>query len=281
MNLLFLAEDGPGNAWLIREVEQAVPIREIIRPDWSSAPPAKPAPTSRKPKLFKSPYTRVARKLRKRHYERLDRGNGFLLEKSLFSSTPMPAPACPVVTIPWWLLNAPETCDRLRALAPDLMVVSGAPMLQPALYSIPRLGTVNLHMGISPDYRGQHTMLWPLLHRDYTHIGATLHYINEGVDSGPVLFRVYPALEPADDLVSIEAKIVRLAARTLRDFLKTMAARADKPAPGRQFSEKGLLVRGGDRTIRHDLRLRFQRLVGIRPPNLPERVELFYLDEPA
>lgn len=280
MKFLFLTDEGPGNAWLIQDVEREVAIHTIIRPDWSSAPPAKPVTMSRWARFFDSPFARVARKVRKRYFARRDGRNGFRLEKELFPSSPMPVPASEVLSVPWWTINGEEMCARIRAFAPDLMFVCGAPLLKPAVFNIPRLGTVNLHFGISPDYRGQHTLLWPLLRGDYAHVGATLHYINEGIDAGPVLFRIYPALEPADDLVSIEAKIVRLAARTLREFLKSLAARTlDKPVPGKRFTEKGTLVRDCDRTIRHDLLFRVRRLTGQRLPSLPERVERFYLGE--
>lgn len=280
MKFLFLTDEGPGNAWLIQEVEREVAIQTIIRPDWSSAPPAKPGSMSLAARLFQSPFKRLARRARKRYFARLDGRNGYRLEKELFPASPMPTPASKVVSVPWWTVNGVEMCDRIRAFAPDLMVVCGAPLLKPAVFNIPRLGTVNLHFGISPDYRGQHTLFWPLRRGDYAHIGATLHYINEGIDSGPVLFRIYPALEPADDIVSIEAKIVRLAARTVREFLKSLAANPPvEPVPGKRFTEKGRLIRDGDRTISDDVFYRLKRLAGSRVPSLPERVERFYLGE--
>ena len=277
MKFLFLTDEGPGNAWLIREVEQAVGIQTILCPDWSSAPPPKPVVEGARSRWLRSPFTPALRRVRRHYFARLDSRNGHRLEKLLFPSPPLPAPKCPVVSFPWWTVNGEAIQTKIQALAPDLMFVCGAPLLKPSIFNLPRLGTVNLHFGISPDYRGQHTLLWPLLQGDYGRIGATLHYVNEGIDAGRVLFRIYPALEPGDDLVSIEAKVVRLAARTVRDFLQFLEKRgATDPLPGRQFAEKGQLIRQGDRTLRHDLRLRLGSLAGRRPPRMPERVELFY-----
>jgi folate-dependent phosphoribosylglycinamide formyltransferase PurN len=75
----------------------------------------------------------------------------------------------------------------LRDLAPDLLVLSGVPMLKPHVYGIPRLGTVNPHWGIAPDYRGQQSIFTALRRRDYSAIGMTVHYVDEGVYTGPVL----------------------------------------------------------------------------------------------
>lgn len=280
MKLIFLTDAGPGNAWLIQEVEREVALHAIIRPDWTSAPPPKPQAVSSQARSSQSFYTRIVRRVRKRYFARLDTRNGFRLEQALFPSMPMPVPTCEVLNVPWWKINGEEMGERIRAFTPDLMFVCGAPLLKASIFSIPRLGTVNLHFGISPNYRGQHTLLWPWLRGDFTHIGATLHYINEGVDSGSVLFRIYPALDPGDDLVSIEAKIVRLASRTLVEFLKSLAARSSvEPVSGKQFDERGVLIRTGDRSVRDDLSLRLRGLRGKRPPHLPERVERFYPGE--
>ncbi len=273
MKFLFLADESPGNAWLIREVEREIPLQAVIRPDWMSSPPPKP----RQPAGLRSPWVAITRRIRRRYFARCDSQHGAALESLLFPASPLPVPTCPVIKIPWWQINDASVREQIRSLAPDLMFVCGAPLLRPEIFSLPRLGTVNLHSGISPNYRGQHTLLWPLLKRDYARIGATLHYINEGIDAGRVLFRCYPALEPGDNLVAIEAKVAWLATRLLVAFLRSLRAAAPgQPWPGKQFVEPGRLIRHGDRTIRDDLAFRLRRVAGHRIPAITERVELFY-----
>lgn len=277
IKLLIIMDEGAGNAWLIRAVEQELPLQAVIRPDWQSPNPARPATGTRQQPSLKSTLSDLARRARQRYFQLLDRRFERRLGEALFPGSPLPSPTAPVWTVPSWAMNGAETRDRIRCLAPDLMIVCGAPLLKPAIYEIPRLGTVNLHFGISPDYRGIHTLLWPWQCGDYIHIGATLHYINAGIDTGPVLSRVYPALEPTDDLVSAEAKIVRLVGRALRDFIVWLAASGlDRPAPGKRFTDKGRLIRDSDRTLLSDLDLFIRSLVRPRPARLPERVEILY-----
>ena len=122
-----------------------------------------------------------------------------------------------------------------------------------------------------------HTLLVPWQRRDYEHLGATLHTIDEGIDSGPVLFRVYPALTPADDLVSIEAKITRQAASALSGFLTSLSTcPTAMPRTGQLQTSSGVLLRFDDRTIAAHLTDRAGRLTGDRVPVRDARIERFY-----
>jgi methionyl-tRNA formyltransferase len=279
MNLVLIADDGPANAWLIRELEQAHTMRCIIRPDWSVPRPAPGAGTDERRGAVRrpvSPFTRFARALRRAYFRPRDRTARERLTFALFGNHPLPEPTTPVVTVPAWDVNGPSTEALLREAAPDLVVVSGAPMLKANIFSLARLGTVNLHFGISPAYRGMHTLLVPWQRHDYDQLGATLHSIDEGVDSGPVHIRVYPALTPADDLVSIEAKIVRQAASALSVFLTTLRTLPpDARLAGQKLGTSGVLVRFHDRTIASDLGDRARRLAGDRVPVRDARVERF------
>ena len=67
--------------------------------------------------------------------------------------------------------------------------------------------SVNLHGGISPLYRGGNTIFWPLFKGDLMHIGATIHYMVEKVDSGHILSRVYPEINETDNEFSLTGKI--------------------------------------------------------------------------
>ena len=275
MNVVLIADDGPANAWLIREIEQAHEIQLIIRPDWSVAQSAR-TPVARAPGKA-LPFRYVTRAIRRAYFERRDRATTAALTRALFGSGSIPRPLATVRSVPSWDINGPATEALLRDAAPDLVVVSGAPLLRSNIYDTPRLGSVNLHFGISPAYRGMHTLLVPWQRRDYEHLGATLHRIDDGVDTGPVLFRAYPDLHPADSLVAIEAKIVRQVSGALCRFLATVFnPPTPRPLVGRSTGSVGLVVRYHDRTIMAELGDRARRLAGERPPSRNGRVETFY-----
>jgi methionyl-tRNA formyltransferase len=51
---------------------------------------------------------------------------------------------------------------------------------------------INIHMGISPYYRGSSCNFWALYDKKPELVGATIHYISKGLDSGKVLFHALP-----------------------------------------------------------------------------------------
>jgi len=77
--------------------------------------------------------------------------------------------------------------SRLRDWSPDLIIFTGGEILRPPLLEIPRLGVLNLHLGLLPEIRGMSSPEWSLL--TGVPVGITIHYMNAGVDTGPVLKR--------------------------------------------------------------------------------------------
>jgi folate-dependent phosphoribosylglycinamide formyltransferase PurN len=83
--------------------------------------------------------------------------------------------------------NAPDSIARMRALSPDLIVFAGGNILRKQLLDVPRLGVLNVHLGILPEVRGMNTPEWSLL--NHVPVGVTIHYIDAGIDAGPILQR--------------------------------------------------------------------------------------------
>ena len=83
-------------------------------------------------------------------------------------------------------LHAPESVARLTSLAPDLGVVFAAYRLKPSVFTIPRLGCLNLHLGLAPEFRGSSPAFYEMLEGVPT-VGVTIHRIDEELDSGPII----------------------------------------------------------------------------------------------
>ena len=83
-------------------------------------------------------------------------------------------------------LHAPESIALLTSLAPDLGVVFAAYRLKPSVFTIPRLGCLNLHLGLAPEFRGSSPAFYEMLEGVPT-VGVTIHRINEGLDTGPII----------------------------------------------------------------------------------------------
>src|SRR6185437_9654269 len=73
-------------------------------------------------------------------------------------------------------LNARTVREEIEAFHPQLGLSLAAPILRRAVFTAPRLGTINLHKGKLPDYRGMPPAFWELWN-DATSVGCTVHWV--------------------------------------------------------------------------------------------------------
>jgi folate-dependent phosphoribosylglycinamide formyltransferase PurN len=82
--------------------------------------------------------------------------------------------------------HLPESIALMRASQPDLGVVLGTNILKEAVFSIPRLGSINTHQGLAPYYRGGPPVFWELFN-DEPEVGLTVHFVAAKVDTGDII----------------------------------------------------------------------------------------------
>jgi folate-dependent phosphoribosylglycinamide formyltransferase PurN len=83
-------------------------------------------------------------------------------------------------------IHAPTVLAQVRALEPDLGLVYGSPILKPQLFEIPTLGTLGIHHGKVPQYRGNKTTFWAMYNGEEV-AGVTIQKINAGLDTGSIV----------------------------------------------------------------------------------------------
>lgn len=86
-------------------------------------------------------------------------------------------------------LNEASVVTAIAQAEPDLCVVLGTSIIKPRIIAIPKLGTINAHTSILPEYRGSRSEFWQCFNQNYDHAGVTLHFIDKGVDTGSILFQ--------------------------------------------------------------------------------------------
>lgn len=112
-------------------------------------------------------------------------------------------------------LNRLDIESYREALEVDVVVVFGASYVKPPLVDLLiEKQAVNIHMGISPQYRGSSTNFWALCDGHPEFVGATIHRLSRGLDSGDILFHALPAAG-AHDPFALGMLAVRAAHRGL------------------------------------------------------------------
>ena len=92
-------------------------------------------------------------------------------------------------------MGEPAFLDGLRGLGADLFFVTAFRILPPAVFTMPRFGTVNLHGSILPDYRGAAPIQRAVMNGD-TETGLTTFYIEESIDTGDIILTERVAIGP-------------------------------------------------------------------------------------
>jgi len=139
----------------------------------------------------------------------------------------------------WWVrsgivpfrvphLNHLYSQAALEKIAPDIIVRVSGGLLKRRIFSQARLATLNIHHGQTPLIRGLSNIAWGILENRREWIGATIHVIDEGVDTGTVLWRGAPQLAPGDTAASLyfRAHLEGVAA-----LVRTLEAYASNEAP--------------------------------------------------
>lgn len=85
-------------------------------------------------------------------------------------------------------LKDPEFLEQLRALKADMFVVVAFRMLPEEVWTMPRLGTFNLHAALLPQYRGAAPINWAVINGE-TRTGATTFMIDKDIDTGGIILR--------------------------------------------------------------------------------------------
>ncbi|MBK6628095.1 MAG: hypothetical protein IPJ87_07970 [Flavobacteriales bacterium] len=84
-------------------------------------------------------------------------------------------------------MNNAGTVGLVRAASPSALVVFGTGILKRSVLDI--APAINAHTSLLPQYRGTRSEFWQCRHDDPAHVGITIHLVDEGVDTGPVLFQ--------------------------------------------------------------------------------------------
>ncbi len=112
-------------------------------------------------------------------------------------------------------VNSEEARNALRAMSPKVVVVSGTRIIGQQTLRCVEATFLNVHAGITPLYRGVHGAYWALVDGRSDLAGATIHLVDEGIDTGGVIiqtriaitsddsFATYPVLQLASALPSL------------------------------------------------------------------------------
>lgn len=155
-------------------------------------------------------------------------GRGRKLTASPVKSKALDA-GLPVATPP--SLRKAEHREALEAWAPDLLIVAAYGLiLPPAVLSLPQYGCLNVHASLLPRWRGAAPVERALMAGD-EETGVCIMQMDEGLDTGPVRYRLSVPIDDAMTGGALEATLATLGAKALLTVLSDLSLPAHAPVP--------------------------------------------------
>lgn len=120
-------------------------------------------------------------------------------------------------------LKDPDFVDELRSLNADLFVVIAFRMLPEIVWSMPHLGTFNLHASLLPRYRGAAPINRAVMNGD-TETGVTTFFLKHEIDTGDIIQQERIAILPSDNVGDVHDRLMHLGARLTVETIDAIVA---------------------------------------------------------
>ena len=164
--------------------------------------------------------------------------------------------------------NDSDTRDALAARTPDLFaVVAFGAILSPALLAVPRLGAINLHGSLLPEYRGA-TPVQRALWDGRASTGVTTLWMDHGIDTGDLILQRWEPILPEDDGGALALRLAALGGPLLAESVALAAAgRAPRQAQDRSSGSYAGKLTKADGVIAwdHDAEVVWNRQRAVTP----------------
>lgn len=120
-------------------------------------------------------------------------------------------------------LKDPHFIEQFGALRPDLGIVIAFRMLPEVIWSMPALGTFNLHASLLPQYRGAAPINWAVINGE-TESGVTTFMLNHEIDKGDILCRSRVPIGPDESAGTLHDKLMAVGTDLVVETVEKIAA---------------------------------------------------------
>ena len=158
-----------------------------------------------------------------------------LIKKYQLQDIPFDEAGCNFVSS----VNDEQCRQLLKQYQPDIVLVNGTRIISKATLQSVDAVFINIHVGITPQYRGAHGGYWALYNNDVRHFGTTIHLIDTGIDTGAVLKHVFA--EPGNDDNFTTYPIIQVAEgikalpQVINDFIEGRAPAISNIEKGKMY----------------------------------------------
>jgi methionyl-tRNA formyltransferase len=146
-------------------------------------------------------------------------------------------------------LKDPAFIDELREAGADLFVVVAFRILPAAVFTLPPLGSINLHASLLPKYRGAAPINWAII-RGETETGVTTFLLEEGVDTGRIVLQRATGIGPEETAGELHDRLAEIGAEAVLETVRLIGTGRAEPK-----AQDGSLATPAPKIFRDDCRI--------------------------
>lgn len=116
-------------------------------------------------------------------------------------------------------INTPKYTKAIVGANPDLVIAYGCSIIKEPLLSAFAGRFLDVHLGLSPYYRGGGTNFWPLVNGEPEYVGATFMHIDAGIDTGEIIHQIRARYFWGDTPSQVGNRLIVVMSRTYRNLI--------------------------------------------------------------
>jgi methionyl-tRNA formyltransferase len=147
---------------------------------------------------------------------------------------------------------------QLEKFDAEIFVVVAFRMLPVEVWSMPRLGSINLHGSLLPQYRGAAPINWAVINGE-KETGVTTFFIQKDIDTGSILFSEKLAIEPTDTAGDIHDKLMGIGAGLVSKTLDSIERRQVRAVQQSQLIGKNDVLKPAPKIFKDDCRISWNK----------------------
>jgi len=142
-------------------------------------------------------------------------------------------------------INGIDACRTLSELSADLGIALAAPILKKELFSSPKMGTINLHKGKLPNFRGMPPAFWELENGELE-VGCTVHQVDSKLDTGEIILESVLRIDKYSTIWGMQARLHRCGVEMVNEAVKRLSSGSailrQQPPGGKTYSRPPLAL---------------------------------------
>lgn len=155
-------------------------------------------------------------------------------------------------------LKSPDFLNELKSFEADLGIVVAFRMLPEVVWSMPRMGTFNLHGSLLPQYRGAAPINRAIMNGE-TMTGVTTFFLQQEIDTGKILFREEIPIGESETAGELHDRMMHIGAALVTKTVDAIVTGAIQPVDQQSFVRPGEILHDAPKIFRDTCRIDWTR----------------------